>query len=85
MTANRYAVRYALAGLFPLRRIEKIISRFRSAVRPKISITNGIVANVGKWNALLPGLIMHVAWIAFWNVIRKPTVLSCEFSSSATT
>lgn len=85
MTANRYAVHYALVALFPLLRTAKIILLFRWVVRRKIPITNGIVANAGKWNALLPGSIMRGAWIAFWSVIKKPIVLSCESSSSATT
>jgi len=85
MIANRCVVPCGLVALFPLLHTAKIISRVPWGVRPKMGSTNGIVGYAGKSNAPLRGSIMPVAAIAFWNVIKKPIVLSCEFSSSGTT
>ena len=85
MTANRCVVPSAPAALFRLLHTGKIISPFRWAVLRKIAITDGIVVNAGKWSVPLPGSIIRVAWIAFWNAIRNPIVPSCESSSFATT
>ena len=69
--ANRTAAPCVNAGLFPLRPIARIMSRFPVAVPPKIVITNGIVANAGKWNDRLVGSITDGAWTACWSTGRK--------------